>query len=117
MTKELQSRGPELLADLYAHTAELLQSFAGLPEVQANQVATALVDKMRHNWGGQLVYFPKGKEIDIDERDRNIWSDFNGHNQTELAEKYNMTIQGVYQRLRKIRALVSAEQQPDLFRD
>jgi len=113
--KDARSRGCELLSDLGDHTIAVLQATTELPVEQVKSAARKIVDEMRANWGGQLIYFPKGKDLDIDERDRSMWEDFNGSNHAELARKYNLTLQGVYQRLRSIRQVIRAEEQPDLF--
>ncbi len=113
--KDARSRGCELLADLGDHTIAVLQANTELPDDQVKSAARKIVDEMRASWGGQLIYFPKGKDLDIDERDRRMWDDFNGSNHAHLAKKYDLTLQGVYQRLRSIRQVIREEDQPDLF--
>ncbi|MEJ1496367.1 MAG: Mor transcription activator family protein [Candidatus Sedimenticola sp. (ex Thyasira tokunagai)] len=115
MSKVAQGKDTALLADLRDHTVALLCAETDISEEAAGRVAKALVDKIRHHWGGQLIYLPKGKALDIDERDRAMWDDFNGHNHDDLARKYDLTIQGVYQRIRAIRKVIQAETQPDFF--
>lgn len=112
---DVRSRGFELLADLGAHTIAVLQATTQLPADQVESAARKIVDEMRFTWGGHLVYFPKGKALDIYDRDRRMWDDFNGSNHAELARKYDLTLQGVYQRLRSIRQVIRDEEQPDLF--
>ncbi|MCU7934163.1 MAG: DNA-binding protein [Candidatus Thiodiazotropha sp. (ex Dulcina madagascariensis)] len=83
MKKELLSKGPELLADLGDHTASILREMTDLKEPLAYNIAIELVNKMRHIWGGQLIYFPKGASMEIAERDLQMYADFNqdGKNQ------------------------------------
>lgn len=117
MKRELLSKGPELLADLGDHTADILSSKGGLPNNRAQELARDLVDRMRNNWGGQLVYFPKGDSIDIAERDLELWSKFNGSNHHILAKEYGMSVQAIYKRLCIIRDALIAEKQIDMFGD
>lgn len=117
MKNELLSKGPELLADLGDHTADILAGKGGMPADQAKSLARDLVDRMRQNWGGQLLYFPKGDALDLAERDLELWSKFNGNNQHALAKDYGMSVQAVYKRLRIIREALFAEKQIDMFGD
>lgn len=115
--RDLLSKGPELLADLGDHTEAILAEKAGLPAERAKEVARALIDRMRYNWGGQLIYFPKGESLDIMERDLEIWAKFNGSNQDALAREYNTSVQTIYKRLRIIREAMIAQNQLDMFGD
>ncbi len=115
MGKLLKSRGPELLMDLTIHTEDVLRSSAGLQEEDAQRVARQLIDRMRHHWGGQLVYFPKGNALDVSDRDMRLWEDFTGDNHQFLAEKYDLALQVVYKRIRIIREQLRKENEPDLF--
>lgn len=66
-------------------------------EVQASEVAFALVEDLRQAFIGCLLYFPRGTRKDAAERKAAILRDFNGHNYKELSVKYNLTLQYIYQ--------------------
>ncbi len=44
---------------------------------------------------GDKIYFPKVETIVMSARNRHIRKEYNGYNQKELAERYDMTIQQV----------------------
>ncbi|HAN48996.1 MAG: Mor transcription activator family protein [Candidatus Competibacter sp.] len=66
-------------------------------EVQASEVAFALVEDLRKAFIGCLLYFPRGTHKDAAERKAAILRDFNGHNYKELSVKYNLSNQYIYQ--------------------
>lgn len=117
MTDQFRSRGPELLIDLVDKTTEVLQQQAGLAPETARLCAEAVASRMRMEWGGQQVYFPKGAAADISSRDVQLYREFNGHNHEHLARKYNMSVQWVYQRIKAVQASEIARRQADLFTD
>lgn len=69
-------------------------------EVQASEVAFALVEDLRQAFIGCLLYFPTGKNKDVAERKAAILQDFNGHNHYELSVKYKLTVQYIYRIIR-----------------
>lgn len=115
MTKAIKSKGPEFLVDLTVNAEHVLRECLGLDEEQAELAAKEIRDRMRREWGGQLVYFGKGKSIDIAERDLAMWNDFTGRNHQHLADKYDMALPVVYRRIRIIRDMLRKESEPDLF--
>lgn len=117
MKKELLSKGPELLVDLADHTAAILREMTPLDEPLIARISRELVDRQRHNWGGQLVYFPKGDSLEIAERDLQMYAEFNGHNHDELVRNYGLSLQQVYKRLRLVRDSEIAKIQGDLLDD
>lgn len=117
MSDAFRSRGPELLVDLIDKTAEVLQQQAGLAPETARVCAEAVACRMRQEWGGQQVYFPKGTAVDISSRDLDLYAEFNGHNHEQLARKYRMSIQWVYQRIKAVQAAEIARRQADMFTD
>lgn len=110
-----RSKAPELLRELLAKTAAVLREKGGLAEDIANELAGAVVDMVRTDLGGQLVYFPKGTMMDVHARDIEMWNEFNGHNHEDLARKYELAVPVVYDRLKKIKRLMMARHQADLF--
>lgn len=66
-------------------------------EVQASEVAFALVEDLRQAFIGCLLYFPRGRNKVAAERKAALLRDFNGHNHKELAVKYKLSVQYIYQ--------------------
>ncbi|HHJ80127.1 MAG TPA: DNA-binding protein [Candidatus Tenderia electrophaga] len=115
MSTEYRSKGPELLVDLIDKTAAVLVEKAGLDPDTAHLCAEAVAHRMRQSWGGQQVYFPKGHAVDISERDMQLFREFDGRNQRDLAKKYGMSLQWVYQRIKAVQAAETARRQANLF--
>lgn len=112
-----RNKAPELLRELMAKTAAVLREKGGLAENVSNELAAAVVDMVRADLGGQLIYFPKGTMMDVQARDLDMWQDFNGHNHEELARKYDLAVPVVYDRLKKIKRHIMARHQTELFDD
>ena len=108
-------KAPEYLMDLAVNAEDILRNSLGLSEEMAHRGAIEIRDRMRTEWGGQLLYFGKGVAIDIAERDLSLWADFNGRNHLELSKKYDLALQTVYGRLRIIKESLGHLNQPDLF--
>lgn len=114
---ESRSRVPELLVDLIDKTTRLLTERAGLDDVKALEVAEAIADNLRHDWGGQQIYFPKGVDIEISQRDYELYNRWNGTTAhlSSLAKEYDISMQWAYKITKTIRTIDSARRQDDLF--
>ncbi|NPE59253.1 DNA-binding protein [Dickeya dadantii] len=113
-----RSKGPELLIELAQHTAitarEVVDTIS--PEV-AEQIGEAVASKMMQVWGGQNVYFPMGMAWKVSQRDRQIFTAFNGHNHHELARQFGCSLQWVYSVVKRVRKEELARMQGRLFDD
>lgn len=105
---------PELLADLYAHTARIARD-QGMDNEHADLLALAVTESIASHWGGQIVYVAKGARMRLSKRDLDIWRDFTGRNHAELAEKYDVSVQWIYAILKRVRDEIARESQPGLF--
>lgn len=108
-----RTKAPELLAELGDHATSILSEQAGIPIEDARKLAKRLVDMMRQNWGGQLIYFPKGRSIDSLERARQILEEFDGSNHLELSKRHGLTIQTIYEILRAYHPGKSTDTPPE----
>ena len=117
VTTEFKSRGPELLIDLIDKTAAVLQETVGLEHDSAHKCAEAVANRMRMEWGGQQVYFPKGLAADITKRDLELYQEFDGTNHEQLARKYDLSVQWVYKIVKNVQAFEVARRQIDMFPD
>lgn len=98
---------PELLVDLATTIGEALEK-RGVAADHAADIAFGAVERVRTLWGGQHLYLPRGARYQGSQRDRQIMSEFNGHNQKSLASKYNLTEMRIYQIIKRQRS----EEQP-----
>lgn len=109
MQEPFRGAGSELLNDIYSHTADVLAQYPDNSIQDANEASMAVVNRLREVFGGQLVYFPKGVQDDVTERDERMFNEFDGKNHKELAKKYDLTLQQVYRRLRTMATINKGE--------
>lgn len=116
-TSELQSRWPQLLADIVdLFHAELVRQ--GYDEPKARLAASKLVTALSHYYGGRAVYLPTGDALKAALRDNQLfieWSLESRGDIDSLAKKYGLTNSTVYAILRQQMALHRKRYQPDLF--
>lgn len=86
-----------------------------LSEQEAVELGMNVVERIRHTFGGELVYVCQGRKLDSIIMSNQIWNEFDGRNQTELAKKYGCSVQWVYTVIRTMRKLKQDEVQGDLF--
>ncbi len=86
-----------------------------LGDDKAYELAADVVNKVRHCFGGELVYVCKGRTLDSIITSNKIWNEFTGNNHHELAKKYGFSTQWVYEVVRTMGKLKRAESQGDLF--
>lgn len=111
-----EDKAPEILLDLAEHTRELLVQKYQFEDSQAKQIGIELAQCIAESWGGEVIYIPKALLITLSERDLAIWRDFNGSNQRELARKYGVSMQWVYQIVKKVQKEEVAKRQFDMFK-
>jgi len=112
-----RNKSPELLFDLAEHLSDLIERKGGLPPDTSSALAWETAEHMAEHWGGQNLYFPMGSSILKSQRARQIWQEFNGHNQPDLARKYNLSVQWVYTLIRNMQAEETKLRQQSLFAD
>ena len=107
--KESKSKGPELLAHFGAVLAARLGK-EGLPEHKASEVALNVMDVMKLEFGGQLVYFPMGLCVNTEAKAEEIYEKFKAQTSvSDLAQEYGHSIQYVYRLLKGVRDKRRAE--------
>lgn len=105
---------PELLAELAMQLhATLIQ--AGIEPATASRIARDCAERIRQDWGGQIIYVPIGQGFDTMQRWQEIWGKFKGDNVAELAREYKLTEVHVYRIVSKMRELERRSRQSDLF--
>lgn len=106
--------GTELLADLAERiTTQLIGQHVS--DEGARQIGDEIATQMAAYWGGQLIYFPKGKFVLLSKRDRLIYAEFTGHNQKDLARKFDVSEQHIYRIIKAMRRSDLADRHGDLF--
>lgn len=98
---DFRSKGPELLVDLTEHVAAALGELVSMDDEAARHVANEVADRMAAHWGGQNVYFPMGLAGKLSRRDRQIYEEFNGTNQSDLARKWGCRFSGSIRSLKR----------------
>jgi Mor family transcriptional regulator len=110
------TRYPQQLKDLIDKAAEPVAEKLQIPMDQARQAVYLVTEVIRKDWSGDNFYLPKGMAYEIEQRDRQMWAEFNGHNHAELGKKYGLTTRKVYDRLSLVGVEEFARQQPSLFK-
>ena len=107
-------RSAALLMQIIMHIeTELLN--IGIAQDEAEKIAKKICDKLRHTFGGEQFYFPKGTELDTILTHHSIFNKFNGCNHAELAREFDMSTQNIYRILARAYKKESDKVQPDLF--
>lgn len=85
----------EIATCLYLQLRER-EELAGLDDARVAPLALQLTEGLRAEIGGSQPYLSKGVGFELSQRDRQILAEFTGHNQDELAKKYDLTPRQIY---------------------
>ena len=107
-------RGNALLQDLRDQATLLFQD-ANIDPQKASQIANELMYITAKHWGGQSLYIVKVDCFLADARDIQIYNEFDGHNHSELAKKYDLSAVYIYRIVKRMFELEKSRKQPDLF--
>lgn len=83
----------KLQLELLGETAmeDIPERYRDVAEIMGVETYARVSDYAR----GDEIYFPKPETLLIPARNRRIHKEYNGYNQKELAEKYDITVQQV----------------------
>jgi len=109
--KEFRSKGPELLVDMAQHVSICLVELLAVDKDKADHVSQEIANRMAAHWGGQNIYFPMGLSYKLTQRDQQIYDEFTGDNQSDLARKYGVSIQWIYKIIKTVRQEEIAKRQ------
>lgn len=112
-----RSKAPELLSDLADHASAILIELTDLPGEVASDFGHALAEKMADHWGGQGVYFPQGLTLKLSKRYLQIYEKFNGFNHSELAMEYRVSVQWIYNIVKRVHKEQVVQRQRDIFEE
>lgn len=109
-----EQKAPELLNHLYVKIKNAGVA-TNLSEEESRLLAKKVTLDIAHDFGGEMIYIPKGILVHLTGRDLKIWQEFNGKNHNELARKYGVSVVWVYKILKKVQQEEVAKRQIDMF--
>ncbi len=86
----------------------------GVDQDLARTSMRKIANSLCAEYGGGVMYIPKDREYGASERDEKIWNEFSGDNVPELAKRYDLTEQMIYQIIREQRAMFRKRSQSAL---
>lgn len=116
MRELFKTQAPELMNNLFEVISDSLRN-NGISEDEAISIAIDVTNEVIHNWRGQQIYIPQALQMQLSQRDLHIYHSFNGYNHAELAKKYGISMQRVYQIIAKVRKDEMARRQLLIFQD
>ena len=102
-----------LLSTMLHIETELLN--CGIDKDEAERISQSTVDHLRKDYGGEHIYFPKGKQLDAIFRQCELYKRWTGTNQVELAKEFDLTVPAVYRIIKKAQKQDIDERQNQLF--
>ena len=94
----------------------MLTEIAGQDAEKADQIGQEIAQRMAVHWGGQHIYFPMGLSFKLSQRYRQIYSEFNGTNHSDLARKFRMSLPWIYKIVKAGRQEEITRRQGDMFK-
>lgn len=95
----------ELLRDLATKLAAQARAAFGVEEEQARRFGEDVAGRVADDWGGQNVYIPMELSGKVKARNEQIYKEFTGDNAAELALKWRLAVQTIYQIIKFERSL------------
>ncbi len=105
---------PELIEELRDKLREFFIE-EGIEEPAARRIAFRASEMVRLDFGGQTVYFPKGRSIEPSERDLAIYRRFNGDNRNQLCREFNLSTSRLYQIINFVSDYMTKKNQLNMF--
>lgn len=109
-----QEKAPELINHLYIKIKQGGLA-ANLDEYEAKKLASQVAQEIVEDFGGEVLYIPKGILLPLSGRDLAIWQEFNGKNHNELARKHGVSVAWVYKIVKRVQKEEVAKRQMDMF--
>lgn len=111
---DLETRGLKVLSDVANMTARRVRD-AGVDKERAHKIGLEVAKEFSAKHGGGQLYLPKGTSLEIEERDWQMWEEYDGSNIKQLAKKHKMTERQAYNRIARCRAEWDRKHQLQLF--
>lgn len=113
--KENSSTAGDLLQALADHVAQSAKETLQISDEQAEAHGIEVAMQMASVWGGQQLYIPKGIHLQASKLHQQIFDEWKGRNQREIAMKHGISLAFVYKVIKRMRLAVIARDQGDLF--
>lgn len=94
---------PEILRDLQTYVINAMTEH-GISAEHAKHAGLRVTEEVRKQFGGQMIYIPKGMDYEISTRDQEIWQKFNGKNHAALCHEFDISLQWLYKIIKYMRA-------------
>ena len=102
-----EQRRHEVIQCVIDHAeAELLKQ--GIAPEQAAHIATTVADGIADQFSGQIITFPVEYRRKLQEREAQIYAQFDGSNVVALAQQHGMSEGGMRKLLRRAKARLSS---------
>ena len=100
--EDFRNKAPDLLADLAKHSVNIIKQHADIEDDLAENIGMLIAMKIGESWGGLNIYMPKAQTLFFCEREKQIYNDFTGNNHAYLARKYKLSLQCIYQIVKRV---------------
>lgn len=96
--------GVELISHLAAVLSALLIK-RGFDAKNSEEITLHVMDEVRHQYGGQNVYFPRDLRLKVSQRDMEIYERYtrNELSMAEIVQEYGISLQWAYAIVRTVR--------------
>ena len=99
---DFRNKAPDLLADLAKHTVSTIKQFSDIDDNLAENIGMIVAMRIGDAWGGLNIYMPKASSLFFCEREKQIFNEFTGNNHAYLARKYKLSLQCIYQIIKRV---------------
>lgn len=93
---------PEILGQLALTLFEQLQA-RGIDEKTAEVLAMGTAEEVRDVFGGHSLYIPKGRDMALTQRDRDMYAAYDGENIAEMCDMFGLTERACYNAIARAR--------------
>ncbi|EJG5923802.1 hypothetical protein NAE50_002196 [Salmonella enterica] len=105
----------ELMDGLAEAVVVVLTERQGVPFNTACRVGQAFAARMAFVWADNIIHIPKGAQYKVLQRNQALFNDFTGSNHAPLGRKYGISIQMVYDIVKRMRQEYIERHQMDMF--
>ncbi|MGK2897822.1 MAG: Mor transcription activator family protein [Burkholderiaceae bacterium] len=114
MGRKGSSKTAEMVSRLVDLGTRTLTKRCAMSEAMAREAMREIAHDLCRDYGGQYVYVPKDQELDLTQRDLDVYNDLTSGNANEVAKKHNISVQQVYAINRYVRDKLQRERQHGL---
>lgn len=105
----------ELISDLATTTIYVAKKYYGIAPNTARKLGVDVALSFADQCGGTQPYVPRELQVKISERDMQMYQKFTGKNHEQLAKEFDVSVQWVYQIVKRVNKQLQDKQQPQLF--